>query len=175
MADIVFQRTGELNPNGSVPGKLRIGEKTWDTIERGGGHTFVRKGTYELLMCHKTKGRPVCCLCFHESRAISTHLIHDAQDDKHTNLEGCIAPGLSADVTGIKDSAAAMKEVLDALGAFDGAGNFKEYQRRTIDVLNNIGAATETRVEWIKRREAEAEAKLKPKAAGIAKPPVHVH
>jgi hypothetical protein len=165
MADIVFWRTGEVNPNGSVPGMLRIGEKIWPTIERGGEYTFVRKGTYEVLMCHKTRGRRVCCLCFHESRAISTHLIHDAQGDNHTNLQGCIAPGMSADVTGIKESAKAMKEVLDALGAFDARGQFKEWERRTIDVLNNIGASPETKAEWIKRREAKAKAAAKGKPA----------
>ena len=49
MADIIFRRTGTVNPNGSVPGTLTIGDKTWPTIERGGGYTFVRQGTYKLL------------------------------------------------------------------------------------------------------------------------------
>ena len=148
MADIIFRRTGKINSNGSVPGELTIGTRTWPTIERGANYTFVRMGQYELLMCYKTRGRHVRCLCFHESRAVSSHLIHDALKDSHTQLEGCIAPGLSADDKGIKDSAKAMDEVFTALGGF------VEWKKNiTIDVQNNI-LGLETKEQWIERREA---------------------
>ena len=152
MVDIVFKRTGIVNPNGSVPGILTIGGKTWPTIERGGGHTFVRKGQYTLLMCEKQSGRKVPCLCFHESRAISTHLIHDAYKDDHRTLQGCIAPGITSDGAGIKESDKAMKEIFEALGGF------KMWSTKTIDVLNNI-TGNETKEQWIKRREAARTAK----------------
>jgi len=117
MATITFKRTGTANKNGSIPGNLTIGAKTWPTIERGRAYTFVRKGKYELLMCYKVSGRKVKCLCFHEDRAISSHLIHDAQDDNHLKLTGCIAPGFTSSDIGIQDSAKAMKQVFDALGS----------------------------------------------------------
>jgi hypothetical protein len=147
MADIAFKRTGKINSNGSVPGELTVGTRTWPTIERGATYTFVRKGEYELLMCYKVSGRHIPCLCFHESRAISTHLIHDALNDDHNELEGCIAPGTSADDKGINGSAKAMQEVFAALGGF------AEWRKVTIDVQNNV-AGLETKDEWIKRREA---------------------
>jgi hypothetical protein len=145
MADIIFMRTGMINPNGSVPGSLTIGKKTWPTIERGVDYTFVRKGLYTLLMCKKQRGRPVHCLCFNDSPAISSHLIHDALNDDHRQLEGCIAPGLTADSQGIKDSAKAMDEVFEALGGY------KEWSTKGIDVRNNI-SGDETKEQWIKRR-----------------------
>src|SRR5262245_59942313 len=131
MTDIVFRRTGVVNATGSVPGELRIGSKTWPTIERGSNYTFVRQGTYSLVMCTKLRGRPVQCLCFNDSEAISTHLIHDAQNDSHQNLEGCIAPGLTGDAKGIHDYAQAMTEVWTALGGF------VMWKNVTIEVQNN--------------------------------------
>jgi hypothetical protein len=106
-------------------------------------------GQYELLMCYKISGRHIPCLCFHESRAISSHLIHDALNDSHTQLQGCIAPGLTADDQGIKQSAKAMQEVFAALGGF------VEWRKVSIDVQNNI-LGQETKEQWIKRREAQA-------------------
>jgi hypothetical protein len=97
-------------------------------------------------MCVKTRGRAVNCLCFHESPAISTHLIHDANHDNHQTLEGCIAPGLRADEGGVHDSAAAMDEVWAALGGF------VLWKTVTILVANNI-VGNETKEEWIRRRE----------------------
>ncbi len=146
--DIVFKRTGKANPNGSIPGTLTIGTKSWPTIERGTGHTFVRKGKYELLMRTKTRGRPVKCLCFWEDSSISSHLIHDAQDDDHRQLEGCIAPGLSFDDKGIKDSKKAMDEIFRALG------NYVLWGKKTITVENNIWGS-ETKEQWIKRRSGK--------------------
>ena len=147
MSDIVFKRTGIVNPNGSVPGSLTIGAKTWPTIERGTNYSFVRKGQYRLVMCKKLSGRPVQCLCFNDSRAISTHLIHDALRDDHHSLQGCIAPGLTSDTEGIQDSAKAMEEVFTALGGY------VEWSTKTIDVQNNI-TGDETKEQWIKRRES---------------------
>jgi hypothetical protein len=147
MADITFRRTGSVNTNGSVPGELRIGSRTWPTIERGVNYTFVRQGSYNLVMCMKMSGRAVQCLCFNDSAAISSHLIHDAQDDDHRNLSGCIAPGLTADDSGIHHSADAMQEVLDALGGF------VMWKKVTIDVRNNV-AGFETKDQWVARREA---------------------
>ena len=145
MADITFKRTGEINANGSVPGELTIGTKTWPTIEHGVHYTFVRKGQYtNLIMCYKRSHRHVRCLCFNDSPVISRHLIHDAQNDDHNRLSGCIAPGLTADDKGIHDSAKAMEEVFQALGGFS------EWSITTIDVQNNI-IGSETKADWIKR------------------------
>ena len=146
MSDITFKRTGTANANGSIPGTLTIGAKSWPTIERGRAYTFVRKGDYELLMCYKVSGRRVKCLCFHDDPSIATHLIHDAKDDLHTQLAGCIAPGLTSSATGIQDSAKAMEQVFTALGGF------KEWNKVTITVENNIHG-TETKEEWIARRK----------------------
>jgi hypothetical protein len=146
MSDITFRRTGTVNKNGSVPGKLTINGKTWPTVERGGGYTFVRKGSYTLLMCMKTRGRKVQCLCFSDDPSISTHLIHDALNNNHHQLEGCIAPGLNSDENGIKDSAAAMLEVFAALGGY------QEWTKKTITVENNI-VGEETKEQWIQRRK----------------------
>ena len=145
MADIVFKRTGTINKNGSVMGELTIGAKTWPTMERGVHHTFVRKGEYELLMTKKTSGRKIECLCFWESKAISTHLIHDAMNDDHTQLEGCIGPGLTKDDEGVNDGEEAMDEIFAALGGY------KDWKKCTIDVQNNI-SGDETKDDWIKRR-----------------------
>lgn len=146
--DIKFRRTGVVNANGSVAGELNIGSLKWPTIERGVDYTFVRQGIYSLLMCTKISGRAVNCLCFHESTAISKHLIHDALKDDHGKLRGCIAPGLSADRDGINGSEDAMKEVFAALGGFF------PWKKVTIAVRNNI-RGDETKEEWIKRRERE--------------------
>lgn len=150
MADIVFKRTGKINVNGSIPGEMTIGKKTWPTIERGMNYTFVRKGEYELLMTEKLSGRKVKCLCFHEDRAISSHLIHDALNDNHHNLSGCIAPGLTSDGTGIKNSDAAMVQIWAALGGY------KVYGKCTIKIENNI-QGSETKERWIARRKKTRE------------------
>jgi len=147
MSDITFKRTGTINENGSVAGELTIGEKTWPTIERGSKYTFVRKGDYTLKMDIKNTGRKVECLRFNHD-GIKTHLIHDALNDRHTNLQGCIAPGLTSNEKGIVDSAKAMKEVLAALGGFT------EGKTKTISVINNI-TGDETGEAWIRRRLAE--------------------
>ena len=73
MADIVFRRTGVVNTNGSVAGELRIGSRTWPTIERGANYTFVRQGTYALLLCVKTKNRAVNFLCAAATAATAAH------------------------------------------------------------------------------------------------------
>lgn len=145
---LIFRRTGFVNANGSIPGLLTIGDKTWPTIERGANYTYVRQGTYtKVLMCYKRKGRRVQCLSFADSNAIATHLIHDAINDDHNELEGCIAPGLHAQSTGIRESAKAMAEVIQALGGF------QEWKRFVVEVQNNIGHSTESKDAWIRRRE----------------------
>ncbi len=146
MTDIIFRRTGVVNPNGSVPGFLTIGETSWPTIERGGSYTFVRKGHYRLAMCKKVSGRSVRCLCFSDSPHISSHLIHDAYRDDHRHLQGCIAPGLTSDGEGIQNSGEAMVEIFQALGGY------AEWSSKTIDIQNNIWG-DETKEDWIKRRE----------------------
>ena len=146
MADINFKRTGSVNDNGSVPGTLTIGEKSWPTIERGVKHTFVRAGEYNLKMDIKHTGRKVQCLRFNHD-GIRTHLIHDALFDSHTNLEGCIAPGKTSDANGIHSSADAMREVFLALGGF------VQDAIKTIQVENNI-TGDETGKAWIERRKA---------------------
>lgn len=145
MADIGFKRTGAVNGNGSIPGELTIGAKSWPTIERGASYTFVRQGEYTVKMDVKATGRKVNCLRF-DHDGIRTHLIHDAQNDNHANLEGCIAPGLTSDTNGIKDSAKAMLEVFDALGGFV-LGT-----KKTINIENNI-TGDETGEDWMKRRK----------------------
>jgi hypothetical protein len=151
--DIRFRRTGVVNSNGSVAGELRIREQKWPTMERGAGYTFVRKGVYTLLMCTKISGRPVNCLCFSDSPAISKHLIHDAKDDDYKQITGCIAPGRGADPEGVHGSADAMIDIFAALGGFF------MWTKVTIFVENNIWG-NETKDEWIRRREAEAAQRL---------------
>lgn len=148
MVDIHFKRLGTVNANGSVPGEMVIGNRKWPTIERGVSYTFVRRGDYELLMTHKASGRRVKCLCFHEDPAISSHLIHDALNDNHVWLAGCIAPGLTSNANGIAGSAEAMKQVFEALGGF------AEGRKKTIRVENNI-RSSESKQEWIARRIRE--------------------
>ena len=149
MPDIVFKRTGTINANGSVPGELTIGDKTWPTIERGVEYTFVRAGEYTLKMDIKNTGRKIQCLRF-DHDGIRTHLIHDALNDKHTELEGCIAPGLRATESGIEGSDKAMKEVFVALKGFT------QNATRTIKVENNIPGKweNETGEAWMRRRKA---------------------
>jgi hypothetical protein len=89
-----------------------------------------------------------------------TSIVHDAYKDKHTALLGCIAPGLSADATGIHRSQDAMQQVLEALGVIE-AGSLKVGKRRTIDVLNNVDGGDETKREWIDRREGKAKTRTK--------------
>lgn len=145
MADIIFERTG-ANKNGSIPGKITIDKKTWETIERGKAYTFVRKGEYTVKMDTKRTGETVQCLRFSPD-CIDTHLIHRAKDDLHTNLSGCIAPGKSCDEEGIHESEKAMNEIFEALG------NFREGQTKTIEIQNNIDNQwrNETKEEWLKR------------------------
>ena len=146
IADILFERTGVVNTNGSVAGLLTIGGKSWPTIERGGGYTFVRKGKYNVKMDIKNTGRKIQCLRFNHD-GIRTHLVHDALNDKHTNLSGCIGPGLVETDTGISDSIKAMSEIWNALGGF-AQGTIK-----TIYVENNV-TGDETGEAWMKRRKA---------------------
>lgn len=145
MAHIILKRTG-ANANGSVAGQLNIGIRTWPTIERGGGYTFVRMGEYTLKMDVKATGRRVNCLRF-DHEGIRTHLIHEALFDSHSTLEGCIAPGTSRDEQGIKNSTQAMREIFAALGGFV-VGTTK-----TIKVENNV-MGSETAGAWMQRRKA---------------------
>lgn len=146
MSDIVFKRTGTYQ-GGAPAGELKIGDKSWPTIERGGGYTWVRAGTYTLEMDIKRTGRKVQCLRF-DHDGIRTHLIHDALGDSHYNLQGCIAPGRTKTEDGIQDSAEAMKEVFLALGGFT------QDALKTITVENNI-AGDETGEQWMRRRQSE--------------------
>jgi hypothetical protein len=84
MADITFIRLSPPNNNGSVRGRLTIGSKTWDTIERGARYTFVRKGEYNVKMDHKKTGKLLKCLRFDHPGA-RTHLIHAANN--YTELD----------------------------------------------------------------------------------------
>ena len=145
MSDIVFARTGIINPNHSVPGLLTIGNRSWPTIERGSAYTFVRKGEYTLKMDWKVTHTNIHCLRF-DHDGIRTHLIHRALNDKYSNLEGCIAPGQSASEEGIAGSEAAMEEVFEALG------KFIQGVKKTITVTNNI-IGDETGADWMKRRK----------------------
>jgi len=146
MATITFKRTGTVNSNGSVPGELTIGNKIWPTIERGVSYTFVRKGTYQVTMDKKRTKRKIKCLRFDEDPAIQTHLVHAALNDNSFNLEGCIAPGQASHPKGIKGSAAAMEEILVALGGFVPG---KEV---SIEIKNNI-RGNESKNAWIARRK----------------------
>ena len=147
MVDIIFKRTGPENTRGGVPGELTIGKNVWPTIERGGGYTFARKGEYTLKMDMKATGRRVKCLRF-DHDGIRTHLIHDALNDNHMNLAGCIAPGQKATEEGIEGSEKAMAEVFLSLGGFvQGA-------TKTIMIENNI-SGNETGEQWKRRRKAE--------------------
>jgi hypothetical protein len=146
MSDITFKRTGTVNDNGSVMGELTVGEKTWPTVERGDGFTFVRMGQYNLKMDEKATGRRVPCLRF-DHDGIRTHLIHDALNDNHKDLEGCIAPGLTKSDNGITGSPEAMNEVFVALKGF------RQDAIVTITVDNNI-SGDETGDAWMRRRKA---------------------
>ena len=97
-------------------------------------------------MCHKIRGRKVQCFCFSDDPTISSHLIHDALNDSHQHLEGCIAPGLTSDEKEIKSSAEAMRQVFVELGGI------QEWGKKTITVENNI-VGEETKEQWIKRRK----------------------
>lgn len=147
---ITFKRTGETNSNGSIPGILSIGPKSWPTIERGNAYTFVRRGEYRLKMTYKTSGRRVKCLMFDHNH-IRTHLIHDALNDDHKNLAGCIAPGLTCDQEGIAGSAEAMEEIWTSLGSF------REGKTTSIDVENNLNNAwrNDTKEAWLQRRREQ--------------------
>ena len=147
MADITFKRTGDATKEGPILGELTIGAKTWPTVERGSAYTFVRKGEYQLVMDVKNTGRKVKCLRF-DHDGIRTHLIHDALNDRHTNLSGCIAPGLKDGAKGYKDSAKAMLEVWAALGGY------KKGVTKTIKIENNI-MGDETAEQWIRRRKTD--------------------
>ena len=103
-------------------------------------------------MTEKVSGRKIKCLCFHEDRAISTHLIHDAVRDSHLALSGCIAPGVSHDEKGIHNSATAMDEIWKALGGY------KLWKKCKIRVENNIHG-NETKEQWISRRRKPEEAR----------------
>jgi hypothetical protein len=144
MVEIVFRRRSAVNANGSVPGTLTIGAKSWPTIERGGPYTFVRKGEYTVKMDIKNTGRRIRCLRF-DHDGIRTHLIHDSLNDNHRNLLGCISPGKTASNTGVTDSEEAMREVFQALGGFE------QSLTKTITVENNI-RGDETGEAWMRRR-----------------------
>jgi hypothetical protein len=145
MADIVFRRTGIVTRGGAVMGELTIGTKTWPTVEKS-GCPWVRKGTYTLMRCTKVSGRAVPCLSFHDSKAINRILIHDANEDNHNDLAGCIAPGLTAHEKGIQGSDKAMEQILAEL-------KVEMWGKVTIEVENNLWG-TETKEAWIKSREA---------------------
>lgn len=148
------RRTGPEAANKAVPGELTIGSKTWPTIERGDGFTFVRQGTYTVTMDYKNTPRTakngtktyIKCLRF-DHGGIRTHLIHDALRNSHRTLAGCIAPGLTGDADSIKDSAKAMAEIWEALGGFVEGKSFQ------ITVENNI-TGDEKGVDWMARRKA---------------------
>lgn len=141
---IHFQRTGEENENGSIPGEMTIGNKTWPTMERGRNYTFARKGDYVLTMEMKVKNPRPAMRFSHEG--VRLLMIHDANEDRHTALDGCIAPGLEATATGVTGSAKAMSEVFDALGGFNPGTEV------TLHVENNIWG-DETAREFVERRK----------------------
>lgn len=144
-----FRRSETTNANGTVPGTLTLGNKSWPTIERGNRYTFVRKGTYRLAVDYKNTDRAggvkVKCLRFNHE-GIRTHLVHDALNDNAFTLEGCIAPGMSSTDTGIKDSIKAMNEIWDELGGWE------DGKACSIVVENNI-VGDETAANWIARRK----------------------
>ncbi len=155
MADIIYRRTGVADPDGFVPGEIRIGSKTWKTIEKKGA-PWVRKGEYKLEMGYKKQGgvKNRESLRFKgDSPAIETFMIHDYRGD----IAGCIAPVVGVDKGAVKGSQTAMKEVMAALGTFT------EGRTVTIDVQTNIadGVKINTKEKWIKSREEEAAAKAK--------------
>ncbi|SHI02861.1 hypothetical protein [Marivita hallyeonensis] len=145
-----FKRSLTANANGTIPGELTLGDKTWPTIERGNGYTFVRKGTYRLMVDYKNTDRKggvkVKCLRFNHE-GIRTHLIHDALNDNAFTLAGCIAPGMAKTDTGISGSLQAMDEIWDAIGGW------QDGKACSIFVENNV-VGEETAANWIQRRKA---------------------
>ena len=146
MTEITFKRTGPENTDGGVPGELKIGDSAWPTIERGEGYSFARKGEFTLQMDVKNSNRRVECLRLNHP-GIRAHLIHDAMNDDHHNLTGCMAPGITTSTEGICGSAEAMRQIFDALGGFTQGKEVK------ILIENNI-VGDETGEQWIQRRLA---------------------
>ncbi|MFA8387435.1 MAG: hypothetical protein ACEPO2_17560 [Pelagibaca sp.] len=144
-----FRRSITPNSDGTIFGELTLGNKTWPTIERGNGYTFVRKGTYRLVVDYKNTDRKggvkVKCLRFNHE-GIRTHLVHDALNDNAFTLAGCIAPGMSKTENGIKDSIKAMNEIWDAVGGWE------DGKVCSIFVENNV-IGDETAANWIARRK----------------------
>jgi hypothetical protein len=139
-------------------------------MERGEGHVSARAGTYELKIDIKNTHRRIPCLRFNHLGA-HTLLIHDAYNDKHKNLEGCIAPGLSSYDGGVHNSAEAMKEIFELLcgltpGALTGmdmealtkslqsggVGDFKLGTLFEITVENNEPGVKGDKDSWLKAR-----------------------
>ena len=145
-----FRRTGVVGDNGGFVGELSINGKTWGTVERGGGYTSVRAGTYTLTMDMKGGTNPRPGIRFDEHAAIRAVLWHDAYNDSCLYLEGCIAPGSAKDDgMGISGSKQAMAEVFLALGGYT------QGAKVTCVVENNAPGKGGSKDEWIRTRAAQ--------------------
>ncbi len=142
-------RRKKANADGSVSGCLVVyrsviaaGSLTLPTIERGNGYVSLKMGMYIMKHDKKNTGRTVKCLRPTEG-AIKTILIHDAYQDKASQLAGCVAPGLQTDPSGaISGSAEAMQRIWEYIGGWSDGALVK------LDVLSNVPGDSRTRETW---------------------------
>ncbi|MBK6683984.1 MAG: hypothetical protein IPG45_05880 [Deltaproteobacteria bacterium] len=89
-------------------------------IERGGNYVFVREGEHELEASHwvprSDPTKRIEALRFWIDGKRTTLLVHVANFP--SQLEGCVAPGLTESKRGVNHSAAAMAALFEALGGW---------------------------------------------------------
>lgn len=120
MVSIVYTRSSDSVSDGTANGRrgnIKIGGKSWHTIERLDGYKWVRPGTYEAEFGYWTsssgkKSKAIRILGVYNNRIY----FHPA--NKPSELKGCIAPGLSKIASGVGSSRNALRAIFDELGGF---------------------------------------------------------
>lgn len=120
-----LKRTGETckrsgNAATGKRGKLTVGGKTFDTIERADGYVSLPAGTYTCKTGRRGSNNKPCIQIWHnvktKSGSTAGIVVHAANWPQH--LQGCIAPGKKTS-GGVSSSEKTLKEIFELIGASD--------------------------------------------------------
>ena len=128
---IYLKRTGvkffDAQKAEGIRGTLKVGNVSYETIERGNNYVLMPTGSFLLTMTNdKSRGRVMIVQPTGryghnvptQSNGVAGIMIHSAEIPSH--LEGCLAPGKRFDSTAneLKDSTAAMDAIFKYFGDF---------------------------------------------------------
>jgi hypothetical protein len=121
MSDLTYVRSNDTFSDGVANGRrgtVKVGEKSWYSIERMDDFKWLRPGEYscEFGLWTSSSGKKREAIRVLGSYSNGRIYFHPANEPQQ--LAGCIAPGNSINSTGVSSSRVALSEIFTALGGY---------------------------------------------------------